>query len=68
MLADENRREVSAKHTRSAEETQSATADTRSVEGMQVDYLEKARKLADSYHLLVQKRDELRRQYEESKS
>ena len=68
MLADENRREVSAKHTRSAEETQSATADTRSVEGMQVDYLEKARKLADSYHLLVQKRDELRRHYEESKS
>ena len=68
MLADENRREVSAKHTRSAEETQSATADTRSVEGMQVDYLEKARKLADSYSLLVQKRDELRRQYEESKS
>ena len=61
MLADENRREVSAEHTRSAEETQSA-ADT------QTDYLEKARKLADSYSLLVQKRDELRRQYEESKS
>ena len=61
MLADENRREVSAEHTRSAEETQSA-ADT------QTDYLEKARKLADSYPLLVQKRDELRRQYEESKS
>ena len=55
MLADENRREVSAEH-------------TRSVEGLQVDYLEKARKLADSYSLLVQKRDELRRQYEESKS
>ena len=50
MLADENRREVSAKHTRSAE-------------GTQVDYLEKARELADSYPLLVQKRDELRRQY-----
>ena len=55
MLADENRREVSAEHMRSAE-------------GMQVDYLEKARKLADSYSLLVQRRDELRRQYEESKS
>ena len=55
MLADENRREVSAEH-------------TRPVEGMQVDCLEKARKLADSYSLLVQKRDELRRQYEESKS
>ena len=68
MLADENRREVSAKHTRSAEGTQSATADTRSVEGMRVDYLEKARELADSYSLLVQRRDELRRQYEESKS
>lgn len=53
---------------RSAEGTQSAAADTRSVEGMQVDYLEKARKLADSYSLLVQRRDELRRQYEESKS
>ena len=55
MWADENRREVSAEHTRSAEETQ-------------VGYLEKARKLADSYSLLVQRRDELRRQYEESKS
>ena len=54
-MADENRQEVSAKHTRSAE-------------GTQVDYLEKARELADSYPLLVQKRDELRRQYEESKS
>ena len=61
MLADENRREVSEEHTRSAEGMRSA-ADT------QTDYLEKARKLADSYPLLVQKRDELRRQYEESKS
>lgn len=68
MLADEKRQEVSAEHMRSAEGTQSAAADTRSVEGMQVDYLEKARKLADSYSLLVQRRDELRRQYEESKS
>lgn len=39
-----------------------------SVEETQVDYLEKARELADSYSLLVQRRDELRRQYEESKS
>lgn len=61
MLADENRREVSEEHTRSAEGMRSA-ADT------QTDYLEKARKLADSYPLMVQKRDELRRQYEESKS
>ena len=30
--------------------------------------MEKARELADSYALLVQRRDELRRQYEESKS
>ena len=34
----------------------------------EIDYLEKARELADSYSLLVQRRDELRRQYEESKS
>ena len=30
----------------------------------EIDYLEKARELADSYSLLVQRRDELRRQYE----
>ena len=34
----------------------------------QEDYLERARKLADSYSLLVQKREWLRQQYEESKS
>jgi len=34
----------------------------------EIDYLEKARQLADSYSLLVQRRDELRRQYEESRS
>ena len=34
----------------------------------EIDYLEKAGELADSYSLLVQRRDELRRQYEESKS
>lgn len=34
----------------------------------EIDYLEKARELADSYSLLVQRRDELRQQYEESKS
>ena len=34
----------------------------------QADYLERARKLADSYSLLVQKREWLRQQYEESKS
>ena len=55
MLADENRREVSAEHTRSAEETQ-------------VDYLEKARELADSYSLLVRRKAELEREIEESRS
>lgn len=34
----------------------------------EIDYLEKARELADSYRLLVQKRNELRQQYEDSKS
>lgn len=33
-----------------------------------VDYLEQARKLADSYRLLLHKRDQLRQQYENSKS
>lgn len=37
-------------------------------EAKPVDYLEQARKLADSYRLLLQKRDLLRQQYEESKS
>lgn len=37
-------------------------------EAEQVDYLEQARKLADSYRLLLQKRDMLRQQYENSKS
>ena len=68
MLADENRREVSAEHMRSAEGTQSAAADTRSVEGMQVDYLEKARKLADSYSFLLQRKAELEHEIEESRS
>lgn len=37
-------------------------------EAKPVDYLEQARKLADSYRLLLQKRDWLRQQYENSKS
>lgn len=61
MLADENRREVSAEHTLSAEETHSA-------EETQVDYLGKARELADSYTLLVRRKAELEREIEESRS
>ena len=49
MLADENRREISA-------------------EEKQVDYLEKARELADSYTLLVRRKAELEREIEESRS
>ncbi len=37
-------------------------------EAEQVDYLEQARKLADSYRLMLHKRDLLRQQYENSKS
>lgn len=55
MLADENRREVSAEHMRSAADTQ-------------VDYLDKARELADSYSLLVRRKAELEHEIEESRS
>ena len=44
------------------------TAVTEPDRGEQTDYLEQARKLADSYRLLVHKRDLLRQQYEDSKS
>ena len=44
------------------------TAITEPDRGEQTDYLEKARKLADSYRLLVHRRDLLRQQYEDSKS
>lgn len=62
MLADENRREVSAEHTRSAEGTHFAAADGKT------DYLEKARELADSYSFLVQRKAELEHEIEESRS
>ena len=62
MLADENRREVSAERTRSAEETRSAAA------GAETDYLEKARELADSYSSLAQRKAELEHEIEESRS
>lgn len=41
---------------------------TVATEPKSVDYLEQARKLADSYRLLLHKRDLLRQQYENSKS
>lgn len=78
MMADENKREASAKEkcaaeeTRPAEEIRSAehalpAEHTQSkAEEQQVDYLEKARELADSYAVLLQRRDWLRQQYEES--
>ena len=90
MMADENKREVSAEetraveHTRLEEETRPAeharpeekfqhAEHTRPAEHTQpiaeellVDYLEKARELADSYSVLLQRRDWLRQQYEES--
>lgn len=62
MLADENRREVSAERTRSAEETRSAAS------GAETDYLEKARELADSYSSLAQRKAELEHEIEESRS
>lgn len=41
---------------------------TVATEAEQVDCLEQARKLADSYRLMLHKRDSLRQQYENSKS
>lgn len=48
------------------EEKNVATAERNCSE--QTDYLEQARKLADSYRLLIHRRDLLRQQYEDSKS
>ena len=48
------------------EEKNVATAERNC--SKQTDYLEQARKLADSYRLLIQRRDLLRQQYEDSKS
>lgn len=72
MMADENKQEVFAEESRPAEEKRAAE-HTRPAEHAQpiaeepqVDYLEKARELADSYSMLLQRRDWLRQQYEES--
>lgn len=62
MLADERKNDSFGERETSTVVTVSATKET------QRDYLEKARKLADSYALLIQKRASLRRQYEESKA
>lgn len=52
--------------TKVEEEKNVATAERNC--SKQTDYLEQARKLADSYRLLIHRRDLLRQQYEDSKS
>ena len=66
MMADENKREASAKEKCAAEQVRPAEHTQPTAEEPQADYLEKARQLADSYVLLLQRRDWLRQQYEES--
>ena len=66
MLADEQKR--SEDQLSSGERDILPNREDTDAEESQEDYLERARKLADSYSLLVQKREWLRQQYEESKS
>ena len=66
MLADEQKR--SKNQLSSGERDSLPNREDTDAEEPQEDYLERARKLADSYSLLVQKREWLRQQYEESKS
>ena len=66
MLADEQKR--SENQLSSGERDILPNREDTDAEEPQEDYLERARKLADSYSLLVQKREWLRQQYEESKS
>ena len=66
MLADEQKR--SEDQMSSGERDILPNREDTDAEEPQEDYLERARKLADSYSLLVQKREWLRQQYEESKS
>ena len=66
MMADENKREVSTEDTCAAEQVRPAEHTQPTAEEPQADYLEKARQLAGSYALLLQRRDWLRQQYEES--
>lgn len=66
MLADEQKR--SEDQLSSGERDILPNREDTDAEEPQEDSLERARKLADSYSLLVQKREWLRQQYEESKS
>ena len=66
MLADVQKR--SEDQLSSGERDILPNREDTDAEEPQEDYLERARKLADSYSLLVQKREWLRQQYEESKS
>ena len=66
MLADEQKR--SEDQLSSGERDILPNREDTDAEEPQEDYLERARKLADSYSLLVKKREWLRQQYEESKS
>lgn len=66
MLADEQKR--SENQLSSGERDILPNREDTDAEEPQAVYLERARKLADSYSLLVQKREWLRQQYEESKS
>ena len=66
MLADDQKR--SEDQLSSGERDILPNREDTDAEEPQEDYLERARKLADSYSLLVQKREWLRQQYEESKS
>ena len=66
MLADEQKR--SEDQLSSGERDILPNREDTDAEEPQAVYLERARKLADSYSLLVQKREWLRQQYEESKS
>ena len=66
MLADEQKR--SENQLSSGERDSLPNREDTDAEEPQAVYLERARELADSYSLLVQKREWLRQQYEESKS
>ena len=66
MLADEQKR--SEDKLSSGERDILPNREDTDAEEPQEDYLERARELADSYSLLVKKREWLRQQYEESKS
>lgn len=66
MLADEQKR--SENQLSSGERDSLPNREDTDAEEPQAVYFERARELADSYSLLVKKREWLRQQYEESKS